>query len=217
MKRLYALVQLEFFTDLKNRYIFTGFLLYLISIAAILYLSMATHLTPPLWIALFWITLIFASVQSLIKTFYRESRGYALYLHTLASPFHIILAKMCYNSFLICLISFINLIVFIFLFGNPLHHTILFISILILGSTGIANLMTFLAAVASKSEQSNVALSVMSFPLLLPLLTTTIKASAFCLMPILPQELYKIILLLVSLNLVIIALALLLFPYLWAD
>src|SRR5688572_5280116 len=94
----------EFFLELRQKYAINGILLYVVSTIFISYLSFKRILNPGVWNALFWIILLFASVNAASKSFIQESKGRLLYLYTVASPQAVILSKMIYNAFLIVVI-----------------------------------------------------------------------------------------------------------------
>src|SRR5688500_15798690 len=101
-----GLIRKEIILEWRFRYALNGILLYVISTVFVCYLSFK-QVNPASWNALFWIILLFASINAVTKSFIQENRGRQLYYYTIASPRAIILAKIIYNMFLVLLLSVI--------------------------------------------------------------------------------------------------------------
>ena len=93
-----AILGKEFTLELRNRYSINGILLYVVSTVFVCYLSFQKVLTVPVWNALFWVIMLFASVNAVSKSFLTEHRERMLYYHTLFSPQAFVLAKLIYNE-----------------------------------------------------------------------------------------------------------------------
>src|ERR1700679_1330833 len=98
------LLKKEVLLEWRSKYAFNGVLLYVVSTVFICYISF--HLTPGfehsggykvVWNVLFWIIILFASVNAIAKSFMQESKGRQLYYYSIASPQDIILSKTFYN------------------------------------------------------------------------------------------------------------------------
>src|SRR5688500_1827509 len=100
LRQVIHLISKELTLELRQKYVLNGILLYVISTVFISYLSFKRVSDPPTWNALFWIIMLFASVNAVSKSFIQESKGRQLYLYTLASPQAIILSKIIYNMLL---------------------------------------------------------------------------------------------------------------------
>src|SRR6185437_2492951 len=104
----------------RAKYAFNGVLLYVVSTVFVCYI--AFNLTPGftgssgypvVWNVLFWIIMLFASVNAIAKSFIQESRGRLLYYYSIASPQAIILSKTIYNVCLMSLLSILALLVYL--------------------------------------------------------------------------------------------------------
>src|SRR5437762_195327 len=107
------LIAKEIKLEMRNKYALGGILLYVVSTVFISYLSFKHVIDPSTWNALFWIILLFASVNGVAKSFINETRGRLLYMYTLVSPEAIILSKIIYNSLLLIVLSGLCLLVYI--------------------------------------------------------------------------------------------------------
>jgi heme exporter protein B len=94
----------------------------------------------------------------------------------------------------------------------------LFLIVLITGSAGLASVLTIMSALASKAGGNFALISILSFPLLTPLLIVIIKLSKQAVDGIEWAGVnFNLLYALLALNIINIALNILLFKYLWKD
>ncbi|MCC6837481.1 MAG: heme exporter protein CcmB [Bacteroidia bacterium] len=210
------LILKEFKLELRNKYALGGILLYVVSTVFVSYLSFKKIIVPATWNALFWIILLFASINGVAKSFIGETRGRLLYMYTLASPQAVIISKIIYNSILLLLISGLCLLVYSLFVGSLIQDIPLFLVVLTFGSFGFASLLTMVSAIASKSNNNFTLMAILSFPILIPLLIVLIKLSKNAIDGLENWDL-NYLMVLMFINVIIIALSYLLFRYLWRD
>jgi len=216
-KEIKHLVSKEIRLELKQKYVINGILLYLVSTVFVTYLAFEELVSVETWNALFWIILLFVAVNGISKSFAQESPARHLYYYTLASPQAIILSKILYNLFLMALLSFLAFLFFLLLMGNRVINLPLFILSLFLGSLGLASVLTMVAAIASRASQNFSLMAILSFPIVLPLLATLMKVSRSALTSPEWTGSLGFVVILLTINVAVILLAYLLFPYLWRD
>ncbi len=217
LNELKNLISKEILLEWRQKYSFGGILLYVVSTVFVCFLSFKKIVDVPTWNALFWIIILFASVSAVAKSFIQESRGRLLYYYTIASPQSIILSKIIYNSFLVCFLSVLSLGVYSVMIGNPVQNLSMFFLTIILGSLGLSSVLTLVSAIASKAANNLTLMSVLSFPVIIPLLIILIKLSKNSIDGIGWSVNYRYFISLFSLDMIVIILAFLLFPYLWRD
>jgi heme exporter protein B len=217
VRNIFLLIEKEFMLEWRQKYAFNGLLLYVGATVFICYLSFRQIVDVPVWNALFWIIQLFAGVNALAKSFLQESRGRGLYYYTVAHPREIILSKIVYNFFLMTALSVFNLLFYSLLIGNPVADTTMFIIVMILGSMGLSSVLCMISAIASRAGNSAGLMPILSFPVLLPLLMTTIRLSKNAIDGLAWSVSQPLTIILISLNVMIIAMGYLLFPYLWKD
>jgi len=201
----------------RRRYALSGVLLYVVSTVFIVYIIVGEKIGPAIWAALFWIIVLFASVNAVAKSFVQENLQRQLYYYTLASPASVILAKMLYNSLLLIFISALSFGAFSLIMDSPVKNYGLFGFILVMGSVAFAITFTFISAISSKAAQSATLMAILSFPLVIPILMTLTRLTKISLRLMTDTEYYKDILILVSIDMILGALVFVLFPYLWRD
>lgn len=201
---------------MRNKYALGGIMLYVVSTVFVSYLSFKQIINAPTWNALFWIILLFASINGVAKSFIGETRGRLLYLYTLVSPQAVILSKIIYNSFLLLLISGLCLFVYSLFIGNIIQDLPLFLLTLLLGSFGFSSLLTMVSAIASKTSNNFTLMAILSFPIMMPLLMVLLKLSRNAIDGLEHWDM-NYLMVLMFINVIIIALSYLLFRYLWRD
>ncbi len=220
MFEIQHLVLKEIKLEWRNRAALNGLLLYVVSSVWVVYLGFSltvSALSPIIWNTVFWIILLFASVNSVAKSFLQESEGRVLYYYTLFSPQGIIFAKILYNTLLLLVVAFLGLFFYIVLMGNPVQDFPLFCVILALGALGFASTLTMVSGIAAKAQNSTTLMAVLSFPIILPMLLMLMRVSKNALDGLDRSLSTDEILTLLAMNLIVISVSYLLFPYLWRS
>lgn len=215
-KHITTLIKKDLVLELRQQYSLYGVLLYVAATIFVVYLSMGQP-EEDVWNSLFWVVQLFVCVNAVAKSFLQESKGRMLYFYSIAGAKDFILAKLAFNALLMIVMTLLSLIIFCVLLGNPLQHMLQFIGIAALGGFGLSLVFTFLAAIAAKAQQQAALMAIMGFPVIIPQLLLLVKIAKIAFSPIVQQGLLQMILLLVGFDLLIILLAVILFPFLWKD
>lgn len=212
-----ALLAHEIRLEFRNRQALTSLLIYSISSIYISYLSYRQQLDPVTWNALFWIIMLFAATNAIARSFLQESKGIQLYHFTLMDPASVILAKITYNVFILCLLGIVNLLFFGIFFELPVQELPQFIICLLLGGFGLSAVLTLVSGIVSRAQGNAALVAILGFPLLFPLLITIIKVSQSAIdgTGLEANQPYWVVL--IAVNSIIVTLSYLLFPYLWRD
>jgi heme exporter protein B len=210
------LIRKDLLLEWRQKYALNGIILYVFSTLFIIKISFGA-VQPGSWITLFWITILFTAVNAGAKSFIQEGRSRQMYYYVLSAPENIILAKFLYNSMLFTLLGFLTMAGFVFFFGNIIGNVPYFMLVLLLGATGFAAVFTMISGIAAKARGSATLMSILSFPVILPQLLLILRlsrraADGFELMS---GERHLVALL--AINVTIIIVSYLLFPYLWRD
>jgi len=211
-----ALLRKELVLEWRLRYAISGILLYVLSTVYIVYASFVS-VQPQTWNALFWVVVLFASVNAVAKSFVQESGNRQLYYYSLANPIAIILSKIIYNFILLLVLSLLSFGAFSLVAGNPVKDYYLFFMAIFLGSLGFSITFTFISAIAAKANNSASLMAILSFPAIIPILMSLIKLNSGALRLIQDTAIWKDMVTLLAIDLILIALSLILFPFLWKD
>ena len=96
-KKLKHLIAKEFILEFRQKSTLAGIAVYIIATVFISALSFKKIIHPYVWNALFWVILIFISINVSGKSFLQETKGKALYNFIYYNPRHFILSKIIYN------------------------------------------------------------------------------------------------------------------------
>ena len=215
-----SLFQKEFILELRRKSAISGLALYLFSTAFICYLTFSLRqnlITPLVWSALFWITILFTAVNTVAKSFIGEKKGKDIYYYSIASPESIIISKIIYNFILCTLLSFTGFILFIMFLNNPVVDLFLFSITILLTSLGFASSLTILSGIAAKANNSSILMAVLSFPIIISILLLAIKVTKNCIDALDRSISWDEILTLLAINCLVTAVSYLLFPYIWRS
>ena len=217
MKEVVTLLRKELLLELRNKYAISGIFLYVFSTIFIIYAASIGNVPMTSWNTLFWIIILFASVNAVLKSFIQENSGQQLYYYTLANPLAIIISKVLYNTVLLLVLCGLTWFFFSIMVGNPVKESGQFALILLLASTGFSIAFTFISAIASKASNTATLMTILSFPIIIPILLTLIKLSAEAMRMIQDTSSQNDIFILIGIDLMLLALSFILFPFLWRD
>ena len=224
VNQTWYLFKKEILLEWRSKYAFNGVLLYVVSTVFICYISF--NLTPGfagsngykiMWNVLFWIIILFASVNAIAKSFMQESKNRLLYYYTIASPQAIILSKTIYNILLMSLLSVLALLVYMLFFTNTIGDPLFYFIAVLLGSLSFSTVFTMISAIASKAGNNGTLMSILSFPVIIPVILVLIHLSKSAMDGVERSLSYSNIGVLCAINVIVLATSLLLFPYLWRD
>lgn len=216
-KTIFALLKKDLLLELRQQHSFYGILLYVASTIFVIYLSI-NNPEGEVWNGLFWIIQLFVCVNAVAKSFLQESRGRMLYFYTISGAKEFVIAKLIYNTILMLLMSLLSLGLFFILLGNPLSDTLRFIGIVCLGGISLSLVFTLLAAIAAKAQQNAALMAILGFPLIIPQLLLLVRLSKAAFGEMFREgAILQLSLLIVGLDIMVIALSIILFPFLWKD
>jgi heme exporter protein B len=220
----YNLLKKEIILEWRSKYAFNGVLLYIVSTVFICYISFnlnpgfkSSQGYPIVWNILFWIIMLFASVNAIAKSFMQESKARLLYYYTIARPQAIILSKTIYNAMLMGLLSILALLVYMLFFTNTVGDLFFYFVTVLIGSISFSTVFTMISAIASKAGNNGTLMAILSFPVIIPVILLLIKVSKAAMDGIDRGHSYGIIGVLVAINVIVITTSLILFPFLWRD
>ena len=220
IKNLFHLVRHELKLEMKQKHFLSSIVLYIVSTIFVCSLSFTSIEDTKIWNALFWIIILFSLTNAISKSFLNENSDKQLFLYTLINPRVLILGKILYNlvlSVFLVLLSFFIFNFFIQSDGLKDINFSLFLLAVVLGSMSISSTLTMVSAIASKTNNNIGILSILAFPILIPSLLLSIQFSNLAINGGTAEMATQFIVFLSLINLLIIILSFLLFPYLWRE
>jgi len=215
-RHIWTLFKKDLLLEIRQQYTFYGVLLYVASTIFVLYLAMAEPETE-VWNGLFWMIQLFICVNAVAKSFLAEGKGRMLYFYSIAGARDFILAKLLFNAILMVVMSLMNWLLFSILLGNPVVNPWYFLGINLLGGVSLSLVFTFLSAIAARAQQNAALMAIMGFPIIIPQLMLLIKISHIVFATVVQGGLAAVVLLLAAMDVLVVALAIILFPFLWKD
>jgi heme exporter protein B len=213
-KNIYSLLRKDFLIEWKEKYALGAIILFVVLCSYIIYKSFQ-QVTPMSWNVLFWIIFLFAGINALVRSFSGELSRQYLYIYQLVKPGEIIVAKIIYNTIMLCAVSLALLVAMNVLTIQPIQDYKLFLLAVFLGGLGVSICFTFVAAVLGQQANQSVLMSVLSLPLIIPILLLLIKVTASALSIIEDTSINSDLLLLAGIDLVLFGIAVIIYPFLW--
>jgi heme exporter protein B len=210
------LIGKELLLEWRSKYALNGVLLYVVSTIFVCFLSVVS-VNPITWNALFWIIMLFASINAVSKSFLQESKGRQLYIYTIASPYALIISKTIYNILLMMLLTIVALGFYMLVFGIVPADLPLYLLATVLGSLSFSTIFTMVSAISSKAGNGGMLMAILSFPVIIPVLIVLIKLTKNAIDGLDRSVSLDEIGMLLIINVLVAAVSLLLFPYLWRD
>jgi heme exporter protein B len=217
-REIIYLFRKEVTLEWRQKYAISGILLYVLSTVYVVYIS-ALEVEKGVWNTLFWIMILFASVNAVVKSFQQESGHRQLYYYTLANPIAILVSKVLYNFLLLLVLSVLTYATYSLITGNPVLHPLPFWLAIVLGALGFSITFTFVSAIAAKASNSATMMAILSFPLIIPIIATLISLAKSSLISweVVQPNIWQDVYLLVAIDLLLLGAAFGLFPFLWRD
>ena len=214
-RHIYTLIKKDLLLEVRQQYSFYGILLYIMATIFVLYMTIREP-EPKVWNGLFWVIQLFICINAVAKSFLQETRGRMLYFYSIVNPRDFILAKLVFNSVLMLLMSFLSILLFSLFLGNPVQKVLPFIGLVLLGGWSLSLVFTFLSAIAAKAQQNAAIMAILGFPIIIPQLMLLMQLSNTVFSDKMAIA-YSTLFLIVVLDVLVVMLAVILFPFLWKD
>lgn len=211
-----ALLRQEIRVEIRNPYNLTGILLYVLAATLIVYVAV-TQLTEMIWNPVFWVLLFFAAISSTGRSFGQEQGRRHLYYYTLISPEALLISKVIYNSALLFILGLLLWsLLALFRGSDPIVEPGIFLAGIGLGSIGLSAAFSFVAAIATKAGGNATLMSILAFPLVIPLLMLLVRIGGHSI-GLISGGAGEVLSLLLAVDMLLVAVGLLLFPFVWRD
>ena len=213
---LITLVKKDLLIEWRQKHTLFGVILYVGATVFVVYM-MSGQPETKIWNALFWLTQLFVAVNSVAKSFLQEHPNRFRYYFTLVRPSTFLLAKMIYSISLLLAMSLVSLLLFSILLGFPVIQTGLFVVVTAVGSISLSAVFTFLSAIAARAQQNAALMAVLGFPLVTPVLMILSNLAIKAISPVYQPGWWALAGTLVLLDVLVIVLGVILFPFLWKE
>ena len=178
----YALFKKDFSSELRTRYAINSLAMFIIVAISVILFSVGNEtINQNLTAGLFWVVIFFTAMSGLARAFVsEEERGTTLTLQLIASPSTVFSGKLIFNLILVFCMNLVIAILYSALFEKfVVQNFSLFLVTFILGNIGLAISSTIIAAIIAKAGAKGTLYPVLSFPILLPLILTSVQLTLF--------------------------------------
>lgn len=145
------LIRAEWSLDIRRPAVLAAAALQLLTMALLSFLTQP-DIHGKTWNSLFWITLIFCTLQAISKNFLGLSRGRWIYWNQLAHPAELLWSKMVYAWISMAAFAFLNFIAFSAFMGMPIEHLSLYFLLVFGVAGGIASIFYLGRCTCDKSQ-----------------------------------------------------------------
>lgn len=178
----YNLFKKDLRSELRTRYAVNSLAMFIIvAISVILFSIGQERISQSLTAGLFWVVIFFTAMSGLARAFVsEEERGTALTLQLIAAPSTVFTGKLIFNIILVFAMNTVIAILYSAMFeAFIVKNFALFFSSFVLGNIGLAVSSTIIAAIIAKAGAKGTLYPVLSFPILLPLILTSVQLTLF--------------------------------------
>ena len=217
MNQIFYLLKKEFQLEYRNIYSFFGNMLFIIVTIYLCNLIFGKINNSLVWNSLYWIIILFSSIQFTTRSFLNDSQNNFILYHTLTKPEYIILSKTIYNQIAIIALALLAYLFYWLLLGNMVENIGLFLIAIICGSAVFSAILSTMSAIATNTNNPPTLIAILSIPLLIPVLLAITKLSHGAIIDFTLIETWPLVILLLTINLMTLTMGYILFPYLWKE
>ena len=209
----------DFRLEWRSRFGLSTVLAFIVSaMLVVLYSLRADQLPLAVQSGLMWIIILFASLTTLARVFVSESeRGTLDLLRLNAEPVTVFLGKLIYNFLFTLLFSVFTVILFMVMINLTISKPILFLCVLVLGSSGLAGTTTLLGALVAQASGKGAIFPVLALPLLIPLMLLLVRLTQVAVTQDTDVSIWNDFAALVGFTGVTVSASLVLFDNIWED
>jgi heme exporter protein B len=178
--RILNSIKKDLIIEFRNRTtISISFAFAIITTLSISLVAGTTPFSPMVHSIMFWVILFFSAMSGLAHAFIREEEEKtSLFLSLHYSPEDIYISKLIFNLILFLSIAIIVTPLYLFFLQVIPAYPVMFCIVTFSGSIAIASIATIFGAMVSKAGNGSSLFTIISFPILLPVLWTAITMTA---------------------------------------
>ncbi|NUM30887.1 MAG: heme exporter protein CcmB [Bacteroidetes bacterium] len=216
MHQVSQLVKLFFVTEWRQKFAVQGVIIQMFTSVFLIFLSI-NFIEIQIWNALFWLMVLFNTMNIIARGFLSETEGKMIYYHSICKPESLILSKIIFNSVVSLFLLLVFLSVYSIVLGFKIKWIIIFIILSGLFTIGLSAVFTLVSAIAQNAGNNYILIPVLGLPLMIPLVMTTIKSSKKMFSHIIVNSVYYDLAALFLLIVMIFYLAVILYKFLWKN
>jgi len=216
----YSLYQKDYHSEIRTRYAVNSLAMFIIVAISVILFSIGNEkINQSLTGGLYWVVIFFSAMSGLARAFVsEEERGTSLTLQLIASPSTVFTGKLIFNLILVFLMNIVITILYAALFEEfIIRNFLLFLLTFLLGNIGLAVSSTIIAAIIAKAGSKGTLYPVLSFPILLPLILTSVQLTIFSMDGTTIGESIFELAIVVCYDIIMLSASYMLFDFIWKD
>jgi len=217
--KLLAVTRKDIISEFRTRYAINAVVMFALVTLTVISMSLGImEVSTELLAALFWIILFFAAMSGLAQVFIKEEEsGTAMILKLSSDGLTIFFGKLLFNLLLLAGLAVLIVPLFIVLMHSSPENWAVFLTGVILGVVGLAGATTIIAAIVSKATVKGALFTVISFPVLVPLLIAVVEITKVGLGGGGFADISAPVQLLIAYDVVMVAVSVMLFDFVWRQ
>lgn len=218
-RKCIAVLQKDLRIEFRTRYAFGALIMFAVTTLVAISFSLAGGMVDAdIGASLLWVIFFFSAMTGVSRAFVQEEEaGTAIALKMAADPSPVFLGKFLFNATLLISIAVLVVPLYLVMFNLSVVIVGGFLLTVLLGVVGLAAAGTILSAIAAQSAVKGSLLTVLSLPIVLPLLIGATSATRTALSGSNPGSMVTYISMLLFYNGSVLAASLLLFEYVWHE
>jgi heme exporter protein B len=172
IQAIFAVFKKDLYLELRTRYAINTLLAFTgAALLLILFTLRAEQLDPTPRSGLVWIVILFAAMAGMARSFVAEADQKTWPLLRLnANASDVYIGKLIYNFLFLLTLNLFTFILYLFMLGIGVINFIYLFTGIIFGALGLSAVTTLTSAMISRADRRGAVFSVLSIPLLVPLL-----------------------------------------------
>lgn len=206
-------------TEFRTRYAVNAVVMFALVTLTVISITVGNiNLDTDMAAALFWVVLFFASMSGLAQSFIKEEEtGTSLVLKLSSEGLVVFFGKLIFNLLLLFLLAILVVPLFIVFLNQMPENWLLFLIGLVLGLIGLSGATTIIAAIVSMATVKGALFTVLSFPILMPLLIAVVEITKVSFAGGTFGEASSAVQLLAAYDVVMVTISVMLFDFVWRQ
>jgi heme exporter protein B len=200
----------------KGKYAIAGAFLHIFTAVLITYLALP-GMDRPHFTAIFWIVVIFTTLQGISKAFISMRKGSFVFWQQLVSPTIFLGARLITSFILMLVFTLFAYLVFTTIHGSFSETELQFLLVTLFTGAGISSVFCISSSIAAKTDNPGVLLPVLTFPVIIPVLLIGIRTGKKAIDGLGFSNFWPDLLVLSLLDVLVVFLGLVLVKFIWKE
>lgn len=214
--QMYHIIKKELVLEIREKYRFLSSIIYLVAICFVIY-KVFGSLEGPTKMALFWLIFLFTAINIVGESFSFQGQKRKLNYYQLYDPVALFLGKLFFSLIKLILAGLILIGLQTMLSGQPLLGPVMFFKAFLLSAVGLGVILNLISAISAYSDNQNVLVSIMSLPVVIPILLLAMRVSLISERFFVDTAVDRYLLMIGGIDLLLLSLSLIFIPLIWKS